>query len=186
MANRKTRWGLIGLLAAGAAVGAAGAMFARRRRAAAAQWNQYEPGIDDIAFADAATDVGDGVVAATTKKVAAGAAAVAESVSTQAHKLADTLHEKTHTPTGASIATGASPPPAGASGRTSFSPPARPTATPTETAPTGATGTESRRSGESKPGATDESSRTLAGRNSGRSPFSSFANDDPTGNSPRS
>ena len=92
MTKKKNRWRLAGLLAAGATVGAVGAMFARRRRTAS-QWNQYEPGIPDVGFADSGSE--SGRIGSTTKKVAAGAAAVAETVSVQAGRLAETLHERT-------------------------------------------------------------------------------------------
>jgi cytoskeletal protein RodZ len=78
---------LIALLAAGATVGATGAVIARRRRAAA-QWDEYEPlpAIDEPSY-------GAGISSAS-KKVTAGAASVADSVSNQAGKLAESLHEK--------------------------------------------------------------------------------------------
>jgi hypothetical protein len=96
--NRRTWPVLVGFLAAGAAIGAAGAMVARRRRLAS-QWEEYEPTLDDAAESMKDTaDSASGKVTAATKKVAGGAAAVADSVSTQAGKLADTLHEKAGTP----------------------------------------------------------------------------------------
>jgi hypothetical protein len=87
--SKKNRWpALVGLLAAGAAVGAASAMVVRRRRAAS-QWDGYEP-------LPEATEgpYGESKVSTATSKVSAGAASVAESVSTQAGKLAESLQEK--------------------------------------------------------------------------------------------
>lgn len=94
--NRRTWPVLLGFLAAGALIGAAGAMIARRRRLAR-QWDEYEPSALEDTGAVSATDAASGKVSAATKKVAGGAAAVADSVSTQASKLADTLHEKAGT-----------------------------------------------------------------------------------------
>ena len=86
--NRK--WPILfGLLAAGVAVGALGAMVARRR--AAAQWDEYQP-LPDVEEASFATEKG---TSSTSKKVTAGAAAVADSVSSGVGKIAETLHEKT-------------------------------------------------------------------------------------------
>jgi hypothetical protein len=83
----KNRWPmLIGLLAAGAAVGAAGAVMARRRRNAS-EWDEYEP--------LAGIDTGYGMTepkGSATKKLTEGAASVADSVSSGAGKLADSLH----------------------------------------------------------------------------------------------
>jgi len=104
VANSKNRWPmLMGLLAAGAAVGAAGALVAKRRRAAQ-HWDEFEPGaaLDDSAYdLDEARDEAGRVTDSTkdktgpaTGKVAAGAAAVAETVSTQAGKVAESLHGK--------------------------------------------------------------------------------------------
>ena len=83
---------LFGLLAAGAAVGATGAMVVRRRRAAA-QWDEYDPmpPVTDVPY-------GESKVSSTASKVSAGAASVAESVSSQAGKLADSLHERAEKP----------------------------------------------------------------------------------------
>jgi hypothetical protein len=156
----KNRLGLVGLLAAGAVVGAVGAMFARRRRTIS-QWNQYEPGIDDIGFGDSTAE--SHPISATTKKVAAGAAAVAETVSTQAGKIAETLHERTATPG----PTGSGPGAPGASSGTGSGPSTTSSSSARPAAPT--------------PGRTDESARTLAGRSAGRSPFSSFASSDESG-----
>jgi hypothetical protein len=91
--SRKNRWPvLVGLLAAGAAVGAAGAMVARRRRAAA-EWEDYDPmrSIDD-AYHSVEPKL------TSTQKVTAGAATMADSVSAQAGKIADSLHEKSTPP----------------------------------------------------------------------------------------
>lgn len=98
--SKKNRWpALVGLLAAGAAVGAAGAMVARRRRISTTQWDEYEPlpTPEEPAYGSTADSAKDRVSAATssaTKKVTEGAASVADSVSTQAGKIAETLHEK--------------------------------------------------------------------------------------------
>lgn len=89
--NRKRKWSLvIGLLAAGTAAGAIGAIVARRRRAAA-QWDEYEPlpPIDDLGYSS-----GPDHPQPTGKKMTAGAASVADGVSNQAGKIADSLHEK--------------------------------------------------------------------------------------------
>jgi hypothetical protein len=86
---KKNRWPmLIGLLAAGAAVGAAGAVMARRRRNAS-EWDEYEP--------LAGIDTGYGMTepkGSATKKLTEGAASVADSVSSGAGKLADSLHNR--------------------------------------------------------------------------------------------
>jgi cytoskeletal protein RodZ len=89
--SKPNRWpALFGLLATGAAVGAVGAMIVRRRRAAE-QWEDYDPmtAIDEAQYGDKQSP---------TQKVTAGAASVADSVSSQASKLADSLHEKSGTP----------------------------------------------------------------------------------------
>jgi hypothetical protein len=94
---KRNKWPvLVGLLAAGAAAGAAGAIVARRRRAAA-QWDEYDPmpGLSESAYGE-----GQDRGPAATQKVASGAATVAESVSTQASKIADSLHEKSRAPEG--------------------------------------------------------------------------------------
>lgn len=83
---KRNRWPMLfGLLAAGAAVGAAGAVVVRRRRAMS-EWDEYEPlgGVD--------TGYGMGEGKATTKKLAEGAASVAGSVSVGAGRIADSLH----------------------------------------------------------------------------------------------
>lgn len=99
--GKRNRWpGLVGLLAAGAAVGAAGAMVARRRRAAA-QWDEYEPmpAIDDIGYGTdtAMADTSKDRMSSATKKVTASAASVADTVSEKSGKIAETLHEKAGT-----------------------------------------------------------------------------------------
>lgn len=84
---RKNRWPMLaGLLAAGAAVGAAGAIVARKRRAAA-EWDEFEPlgGIEaDYGLPEHKGSAG--------KKLTDGAASVAGSVSASASKIADSLH----------------------------------------------------------------------------------------------
>jgi hypothetical protein len=90
---KRNRWPVVvGIVAAGAAAGAAGAMIARRRRVAA-QWDEYDPmpALDDSSYSEGRS------MSSATQKVTAGAATVAESVSSQAGKLADTLHEKSRT-----------------------------------------------------------------------------------------
>jgi hypothetical protein len=89
--TKKNRWPiLMGLLAAGAAVGAAGAMVVRRRRASVA-WDEYEPAgpIEEGTF---------GAGESEAHKVAAGAASVAGSVSSQAGRLAESLNDKAERP----------------------------------------------------------------------------------------
>jgi cytoskeletal protein RodZ len=100
---------LMSLLAAGAAVGAAGAMIARRRRAAQ-RWDEFEPEelLDEPAYGrhespdaiSAAADIAERAsnkASSATKKMSAGAAAVASTVSTQAGKLADRLSDAADT-----------------------------------------------------------------------------------------
>jgi len=104
--QRKTRWPVLaGLLAAGAAVGAAGAMIAKRRRAAK-EWHEFEPDqmLDETGYGLESTgakspematrDKASTAAHTAGKKVAAGAAAVASGVSSQAGKLADALGDK--------------------------------------------------------------------------------------------
>jgi hypothetical protein len=84
---KRNKWPVVvGLIAAGAAAGAAGAMIARRRRVAA-QWDEYEPmaGLEEAAYEGRSS---------TGHRVTSGAASVADSVSSQAGKLADSLHER--------------------------------------------------------------------------------------------
>lgn len=92
-AHKKKRWPvLVGLLTAGAAIGAAGAVIARRRRGAA-QWDEYDP-MPSVTGTPYGTDPHAG------HKVAAGAASVADSVSSSAGKIADSLHERSGTKDG--------------------------------------------------------------------------------------
>ncbi len=98
----KRRWRLVvGLIAAGAAVGATGAVIARRRRAEL-EWKEFEPGgpIDEGAFGDldTAREQAKARAAGTKHKVTAGAASVADSVSSQAGRLADSLHDRSTPP----------------------------------------------------------------------------------------
>ena len=93
---KKNRWPvLVGLLAAGAAVGAAGAVVARRRRNAA-QWDEYDPmpAVSDASYGSSTSSSPAAKMASATDKVTASAANVADAVSTQAGKAADSLHEK--------------------------------------------------------------------------------------------
>ncbi|MGE5827257.1 MAG: hypothetical protein ACM30G_02705 [Micromonosporaceae bacterium] len=106
LSEKKNRWPvLVSLLAAGAAVGAAGAMIARRRRAAQ-RWGEFEPDelLEEPGYgrhelpdaASAAVDLAEKAsikASSATKKMTAGAAAVASTVSTQAGKLADRLSD---------------------------------------------------------------------------------------------
>jgi hypothetical protein len=85
---KRNKWPfVVGLVAAGAAAGAAGAMIARRRRVAA-QWDEYDPvpSLEESPYGEPKSS--------TSQRVTAGAASVADSVSAQAGKLADSLHEK--------------------------------------------------------------------------------------------
>jgi hypothetical protein len=98
--SKSYKWpALIGLLAAGVAVGAAGAMVARRRKAAQ-QWDEFEPA---AALDDAESSIAGvaGMAKGATKKVTTGAANLAGTVSDKTGKLADSLHEKAgSTPSG--------------------------------------------------------------------------------------
>jgi hypothetical protein len=99
--STRNRWpALVGLLAAGAAVGAAAAMVVRRRRAA--EWDEYEP-IPPMAEGPFDTEP-----RSTTQKVSAGAAALAESASTQAGKVAESLRSKSEMPSSGAPPTGGS------------------------------------------------------------------------------
>jgi hypothetical protein len=93
VSGRRNRWPiLVGLLAVGAAAGAAGAVMARRRRAEA-EWDEYEPlgGIDsDYGLTEPK--------GSKSRKLTEGAASVADSVSASAGKLADSLHGRTTRP----------------------------------------------------------------------------------------
>jgi hypothetical protein len=104
--SKQNRWPMLaGLLAAGAAVGAAGAMIAKRRRAAK-EWDEFEPDqmLDEAGYGseptgtrpaeDTARDKVSSAAHTAGKKVSAGAAAVASGVSSQAGKLADALGDK--------------------------------------------------------------------------------------------
>ncbi len=85
---KRRRWPfLLGLLAAGTAVGAVGAMLTRRRQTPG-QWDDFEPlpSIDDLTYGTDAPPSG--------RRMAGGAASVADTVSDQAARLADTLHER--------------------------------------------------------------------------------------------
>jgi hypothetical protein len=89
--EKKNRWPmLVGLLAAGAAVGAAGAMVARRRRNAT--WDEYEPMPDEDEFGFGTSESDER--ASATAKVSKGAASVADKLSAQAGKVADSMHDK--------------------------------------------------------------------------------------------
>jgi hypothetical protein len=95
---KRNKWPVvIGLVAAGAAAGAAGAMIARRRRVAA-QWDEYDPvpSLEESPYGESKSSA--------THRVTAGAASVADSVSAQAGKLADSLHERSR-PTSSSSTT---------------------------------------------------------------------------------
>lgn len=81
---------LRGLLIAGAAVGAASAAVARRRRMQA-EWAEYEPmaGFDQSRYAE--SQYGQ---SSAKQKVAAGAATMADSLSSRAGRAADSLHDR--------------------------------------------------------------------------------------------
>jgi hypothetical protein len=85
---KRRRWPmLVGLLAAGTAVGAVAAMMARQRQTAA-QWDDFEPlpSIDDLGYRTGSPPGG--------RKMAAGAASMADSAANQAGRIADALHER--------------------------------------------------------------------------------------------
>jgi hypothetical protein len=87
--------GLASLLAAGAAVGAAGAAVARRRRAQQAEWEEYDPVTGESRYMGSryAEESQYGPRSARDR-VTAGAASMADSFSSRAGRLADTLHER--------------------------------------------------------------------------------------------
>jgi hypothetical protein len=88
--SRRRRWPmLVGLVAAGTAVGAVGAMMARRRQNAA-QWDDFEPlpSIDDLNYGAGGPSQPPG------KKMTSGAASMADTVADQAGKIADNLHDR--------------------------------------------------------------------------------------------
>jgi hypothetical protein len=87
---KKSRWPMLfGLLAAGAAVGAVGAVVARRRRDAA-EWDEFEPlgGVDSGRGMSESKGAG--------KKLSEGAASVAGSVSAGASKIKDSVQSRRH------------------------------------------------------------------------------------------
>jgi hypothetical protein len=87
--HQRSRWTFVaGILAAGAAVGAVGAVMTRRRHTAA--WDEYEPLGAETGYGTTEEHRMTGA----TRKVAAGAASVAGSVSNQAGKLADSLQHR--------------------------------------------------------------------------------------------
>ena len=125
---KRNRWPMVaGLIAAGAAVGAAGAMIARRRRVAA-QWDEYEPmpSLEESPYGEAKPSA--------THRVTAGAASVADSVSSQAGKLADSLHERAR-PSGSSPGTPGSSMGTGESTFAPFAEPEAPPAKPSKSTP---------------------------------------------------
>ena len=81
---------LRGLLITGAAVGAASAAVARRRRMQA-EWAEYGPtaGFDESRYAE--SQYGK---SSAKQKVAAGAASMADSLSSRAGRMADSLHDR--------------------------------------------------------------------------------------------
>jgi len=85
---KRNKWPVVvGLVAVGAAAGSTGAMIARRRRVAA-RWDEYDPvpSLEESPYGEPKSSTGH--------RVTAGAASVADSVSAQAGKLADSLHER--------------------------------------------------------------------------------------------
>jgi hypothetical protein len=94
--GRRRRWPMVlGIVAAGAAVGAVGAMAARRQRETAG-WDEYGPsdtldsGLGEPGFGDSEGRR----VSTARKKVAASAASVADTVSVRAGRIADSLHNR--------------------------------------------------------------------------------------------
>lgn len=85
--QKKKRWPmLVGLLAAGTALGAVGAAIARRRRAAA-QWDEYDP-------MPAVSGNPYGADSQANHKASTAAASAAGHVSSSAGKVADSLRER--------------------------------------------------------------------------------------------
>jgi len=80
---------LIGLLAAGAAVGAAGAMTMRRRRAAN-QWEDYEP-LGELGTEYDIDEMRKRRASSAKAKVSQSVASVADTVASQAGKVAESL-----------------------------------------------------------------------------------------------
>jgi cytoskeletal protein RodZ len=104
MKMKRNKWPVvIGLVAAGAAAGACGAMIARRRRVAA-QWDEYEPmpGIEESPYGETKSSA--------THRVTAGAASVADTVAAKTGKLADSLHGRAHSTPSSSSSSMSSPP----------------------------------------------------------------------------
>jgi len=131
--KKRNRWpALVGLLAAGAAVGATAAMIARRRRAAA-EWEEYEP-MPPIGETPYATER-----KSATGKVTAGAASVAESVSTTAGKVAESLHGRSSGSSSSPSST-ASLSPSSSQASTASSSPASTTSSPANPANPASTG----------------------------------------------
>jgi hypothetical protein len=96
----RSRWPRLAMLfAAGSALGAAGAMAVRRRRAVS-RWDEYEPSraLDDAKRMLEETsehhESGGHRVSSATKKVQAGAVSIAGSGSSQAGRLAGSIKEK--------------------------------------------------------------------------------------------
>jgi gas vesicle protein len=90
--SRRTKPALVGLLAAGAVAGAAGAMITRRRRAAR-QWDEYQPGHTGSGTGSMTSNISRAAKDAKDK-VAAGAATAADRVSDTAAMVSDRLHER--------------------------------------------------------------------------------------------
>jgi hypothetical protein len=89
--------GLVSLLAAGAAVGAAGAAVARRRRNQLAEWEEYDPMTGETRYYGERSRYGDESAygsLSTRERMASGAASMADSLSDRAGRIADSLHER--------------------------------------------------------------------------------------------
>jgi hypothetical protein len=156
--KKRNRWPvLVGLLAAGAAVGATGAMIARRRRAAA-EWEEYEP-MPPIGETPHVTER-----KSAAEKVTAGAASVAESVSTTAGKVAESLH--------------------GRSSSTAPSPSSGPS-TSSSSDPTSSSGPTSSSDPTSSSGPTSTTSSPASTSSAASTPASEKAADKPSGSSNR-